>query len=437
MAAAWLACGLVCGLGAGTPREVRFLSFAEVQEVLTAFHRTEDAPAWNAWVGAQDRDVRARIDRGVEDSISNLILYGTSFTALARVESAESAATPAGELIAPARARVHAAAAALAHPGGNERLRFAHDFLSRRGVQPAEMEGLLASNLARFALEQRAYQEKLKLAGEAGDQGETRFVRATLFDQRGLSVDTSLLPNFALEDTLRAMLRKGALTPGLIRSIAVIGPGLDFTDKRDGYDFYPLQTIQPFAVMEAVARLGLGRLEDLRLVTLDLNPAVNAHLAGMAKRARAGSPYVVQLPRAVAADWTPQSIAYWEHFGELIGSPAPSVAAPKGLSVRAVAVRPQYASRIEPLDLNVVAQVLDGGGFDLVVATNILVYYDRFQQALAMSSIARMMHSGGIFLSNTLLPAQKPSDLEYLGRRSITYSTSGSYGDDIVVYRRR
>jgi chemotaxis methyl-accepting protein methylase len=80
---------------------------------------------------------------------------------------------------------------------------------------------------------------------------------------------------------------------------------------------------------------------------------------------------------------------------------------------------------------------LDGEAFDLVVATNILVYYDRFQQALAMTSIARMMRPGGVFLSNTVLPAQRPSALEYLGRRSVTYSASGGYGDDIVAYRRK
>jgi hypothetical protein len=233
------------------------------------------------------------------------------------------------------------------------------------------------------------------------------------------------------------MLRKGALTGGQIRNIAVIGPGLDFADKRDGYDFYPVQTIQPFAILEAVVRLGLDDPAGLRLVSFDLNPAVNAHLRRIAERARTGTPYIIHLPRDTAADWTPQAVAYWEHFGELIGSPAASTTAPKGLSVRAVAVKPKYASWIESRDLNVVAQVADGEEFDLVVATNILVYYDRFQQALAMASIARMMNSGGVFLSNTVLPAQRPQALEYLGRRSVTYSASGSYGDDVVAYRRR
>jgi hypothetical protein len=422
-------------LAAATPQTVRFLRFPEVKDTLSAFGRTQDA--WDAWVKNEDREVRARIDRGIEDSISNLVLYGTSFTKLPRLNSPETAVNVAGELVDPARARVRAAAAALAQPSANERLQFARDFLLRRGFKAAELSGVLESNLTRFAVEQREYQEKLRAAHAQGDPGAELFVRATLFDTRGLSVDTSLLPNYALEDTLRAMMRKGALAPGTIRSIAVIGPGLDFTDKRDGYDFYPLQTIQPFAVLEAVQRLDLGLPDGLRLTTLDLNPAVNAHVERAAKRARAGTPYVIQLPRDLSADWTPQALAYWEHFGDVIGSAVPPVAAPKGITVRAIAVRPQYASLIEAVDLDVVAQVLDSKKFDLVVATNILVYYDRFQQALAMASIAAMMNPGGVFASNTVLPAQRPAALEYLGRRSVSYSISGKYGDDVVVYRRK
>jgi hypothetical protein len=428
---------VACAIAAAAASDSRFLSFDEVREILTAFGRTEDAAAWDVWVRTQDREVRERIERGLEDSISNLILYGTSFTSLPRLEAPEAAVTSAGELVELARVRARVATEALVRPGANERLRFARESLARSGVQRKDMEAFLEANLIRFALEQRGYQEKLRSAAAAGDPNETLFVRSTLFDQRGLSADTSLLPNFALEDTLRAMLRKGALETGHIRNIAVLGPGLDFADKRDGYDFYPVQTIQPFAVLEAVIRLGLADPAGARLVTFDLNPAVNAHLRQMAERARSGTPYVVHLPRDRAADWTPQAIAYWEHFGEVIGSPSAAVAAPKGLSVRAVAVAPKYASRIETRDLNVVAQVADGEQFDLVVATNILVYYDRFQQALAMTGIARMMRSGGVFLSNTVLPAQRPAALEYLGRRSVTYSASGSYGDDVVAYRRK
>lgn len=426
----WLGCAIAAAAASGP----RFLGFDDVEEILAAFNRTEDSAAWDRWIRAEDREVRGRIERGVEDSISNLVLYGTSFTKLARLESPEAALAGNGELIEPARSRVHEAAAALLHPGSNERLKFAREYLARRGVPPAEFEAVLGGNLKRFAAEQRAYQAKLRAAGDAH---ETLFVRATLFERRGLSVDTSLLPNYALEDTLCVMLKKGAIQDGHIRNIAVIGPGLDFADKREGYDFYPLQTIQPFAVMEAALRLGLAAAGGVRVVTFDLNAAVNAHLGQMAERARVGRAYVVQLPRDEEADWTPGAIAYWEHFGDLIGSPVTAAAAPSGLRVRAVAIKPAYASRIEPRDLNITAQVADGEEFDLVVATNILVYYDRFQQALAMTAIARMMRTGGVFLSNTVLPAQHPAALEYLGRRSVAYSASGGYGDDVVVYRRK
>ena len=49
-----------------------------------------------------------------------------------------------------------------------------------------------------------------------------------------------------------------ALAAGSVRRVALIGPGLDFTDKAEGYDFYPPQTIQPFALLDSLVRLGLG-----------------------------------------------------------------------------------------------------------------------------------------------------------------------------------
>src|SRR6516225_8518681 len=341
---------------------VRYLRFDEVRETLL-LHADSGLPgseikgseAWDAWIRARDAEVRGRIEGGIEDSISNLILYGTSFTSLPRVESVEFAATETGELRPATVARIHALALALASGAKDERVRFVRDFLARKGIGKNSEESYFTENLRRFIAEQAAYQQKLQdAAKKEGEPSAVYLARGTLFETRGLSVDTSLLPNFALEETLGAMIRKSALTTGSMRRIAVIGPGLDFTDKRDGYDFYPLQTIQPFAVLEAVLRLDLGRPNTLRLTTLDLNPAVNAHLDRAVKRARAGTPYVIQLPRDLSADWTPQAVSYWEHFGELIGSAAPAAHAPKGLVVRAIAVHPKYASLIEPLDLDVV-----------------------------------------------------------------------------------
>jgi len=429
---------------------VRFLRFEDAAETLKLFAdaglstiEVKDAEEWNDWVRKRDADVRARVDQGVEDSISNLILYGASYTSLPRIENAESAASEAGELTAAARARVHALEAALPNGAHNERLRFVSEFLARKGIARPSAEAKLQENLRRMIAEQRSYQEKLKESEGASDPAAKLLARGTLFQERGLSADTSLLPNYALEDTLKTMLRKGAIQPGSMHRILVIGPGLDFTDKRDGYDFYPVQTIQPIAMLEAVARLGLGKAEEISVVTADLNAGVNAHVVRMAERGRAGQPYTVQLPRLVSAEWSPEAVAYWQKFGEILGSPVKPLPVPASVidvTIRAVAIRPSYAAQMRGYDMNVVTQTMDvseGQGFDLVVATNVLVYYDLFQQALAMGSIAHMMNHGGIFLANHALPAQHAPALEFLGRRTVAYTPSGAYGDDVVVYRRR
>jgi SAM-dependent methyltransferase len=429
---------------------VRYLHFDEVKETLRLNadsgipgSEIEESEAWDAWIRARDAEVRGRIDRGIEDSISNLILYGTSFTSLPRVESVERAASESGELTAAAIARIHALAVALSSADRNERVLFVRDFLERRAIAKNFEEQYFIENLLRFIAEQAAYQKKLHDAAADADPSAVYVARGTLFKARGLSVDTSLLPNFALEETLRAMVRKGVLASGGMRRIAVIGPGLDFTDKRDGYDFYPLQTLQPFAVLESLARLSLGKPEDLQVFCLDLNSAVIAHVHRLAERGRTGKSYMIQLPRDPQANWSPESISYWKNFGEILGSPAKPLPVPAtlgGVVVRAVAIRPQYAAHVQIYDANIIAQTLDfprRQGFDLMIATNVLVYYDRFQQALAMANIARMLNPGGIFLANNVLPAQHPSDLEYLGRRTTAFTPSGVYGDDVVVYRRR
>src|SRR3989441_2535677 len=429
---------------------IRYLRFEEVQETLRLNagsglpgSEIQESAAWNDWIRARDAEVRGRIDRGIEDSISNLILYGTSFTTLPRVDTVEHAASESGKLTSATTARIHALAIALPNAARNERVRIVRDFLARKEIAKGSVELFFTQNLRRFIAEQADYQKKLKDAEKAADPAEVYLARGTLFETRGLSVDTSLLPNFAIEETLRAMVNKGALAPGSMHRIAVIGPGLDFTDKRDGYDFYPLQTLQPFAVLEAVARLGLGKAEDVQVICLDLNSAVITHVTKLAGLGRAGRPYTVQLPRDPQAEWSPPAISYWKSFGEILGSsakPLPVPATLGGVVARAVAIRPQYTAHVQVYDANIVAQTLNlppGQGFDLVVATNVLVYYDRFQQALAIANIARMLNPGGIFLANNVLPAQHTNDLEYIGRRTTAYTPSGAYGDDVVVYRRR
>jgi chemotaxis methyl-accepting protein methylase len=51
--------------------------------------------------------------------------------------------------------------------------------------------------------------------------------------------------------------------------------------------------------------------------------------------------------------------------------------------------------------LNVITERLAGGpGFDLIVVTNVLTYFDDRQLALALANIAAMLRSGGCLLHN-------------------------------------
>ena len=62
------------------------------------------------------------------------------------------------------------------------------------------------------------------------------------------------------------------------------------------------------------------------------------------------------------------------------------------MTVHAVAIQPKDVALIEARDVNAVTQALPGKTFDLVVATNILIYDERFQQTVAMR-----MNPGGVF----------------------------------------
>ena len=69
--------------------------------------------------------------------------------------------------------------------------------------------------------------------------------------------------------------------------------------------------------------------------------------------------------------------------------------------MRAVSVRPTFVSRITVSDLNIVLQrpaLVPMERFDLIIATNIFIYYDVFEQSLAMLNVERMLRPGGVLV---------------------------------------
>lgn len=442
----------------------RFVTYSEVQDVLAvlteilppALRHTGTAPAdaWAAWTVEHDRAIRARLERGDQDTIVNWLLFGTSFTKRPRAfvdvgptkagpDGADlPGASPLGDLIA---GRAADLVQALTMPGSDERRLLARALLGRMGYRVTtaddrtRLQQRLLIEVARVAREQATYAREIEDVRRLADVSEQFAVRSRLFRDRGLSLDTSIRPSFALEVALQRIIAAGLIKPASIRRAAVIGPGLDFTDKAGGYDVYPQQTLQPFAFLDTLMRLGLSdRTAGVRLTTFDISPRVNDHLARARTRARSGTPYVLQLPLDAGTQWTADVKAYWQRLGDRIGV-ATRGTAPQSVTnvdVRTVLVRPAVALEIAPEDLDIVVQRFDGPPFDLVVATNIFVYYDTLDQSLALASVHAMLRPGGLLLSNNALLELPALRMRSAGYVTVPYSDRSDDGDHIVWYQR-
>jgi chemotaxis methyl-accepting protein methylase len=103
-----------------------------------------------------------------------------------------------------------------------------------------------------------------------------------------------------------------------------------------------------------------------------------------------------------------------------------------------VGIHPAVAAGLNPLDLNIVLQRLEvpaAEKFDLIVGTNVFLYYDEFQQALAMANIQRMLRPGGVLLSNNALPELPSSRVRLAGHTTLVYSARKDSGDTIGWYK--
>jgi hypothetical protein len=424
------------------------------------------AALWPDWVTRHDQETRARLMRGDEDTLVNFLVLGTSFTQQPRFtaeEFARLALEPVPSQLSPESSpeailllkRVDDLLRGLANPGNNERLLFLSQLVERHAYRPREalgvrpdlaerdrLKGYVLASVARVLREQESYQEVYEQARQREDHAEDLAVVSTLYRSRGVSLDTSLLPNLALEESLKAMQTRGLLAPGSVRRAAVIGPGLDFTDKAGGYDFYPQQTIQCFALADSLFRLGLARPGKLELTTFDISQRVNDHLQRARRRAQRGQAYVLQLPHDPQAPWNPATAHYWQQFGDQIGTPVAPIRAPAvagSVETRAVQIRSAIASMITPVDLDIVTQHLDvppQEGFDLIIATNVFCYFDSFEQLLALANTQSMLRPGGFLLSNNVLPLLPSIPMRSVDVLSVTYSDRPNDGDVIVWYQR-
>jgi hypothetical protein len=407
---------------------------------LPAELQNADPAHWAAWSQKEDKAIRARLQQGDLDSMVNLLLLGTSFTKQPRIRVENITEASKSGLL---RARVDDLVAGLGNPAGNERLVFLSGLLQSRGIEPGANTGVFVySNL------QRVLQERKEIAERAARSGTPANLldRASLFRDRGVSLDTGILPDFSIDQALRDLKTRGVLREGQVARVAVIGPGLDFIDKSEesGYDYYPQQTVQPFALYDSLVRLGLAKSSGVSLSILDISSRVLDHIRLARERARKNTGYVVQLPRDVSRPWPPELLDYWRSLGDRVGAAVTPIRPPQmfqGLETRAVRIRPDVVLACDPVDIDIVLQRRDlpeARRYDLVVGTNIFVYYDAFEQALALENSGAMLKTGGLLLTNDRLPEVPGGSMRLAGTTVVRYGDrDASVLDAIGWYRKQ
>src|SRR5712692_453219 len=314
--------------------EVRRLALTEAKQVIDRYagalpeslppEAIHDSNAWARYLEQRETELQSRLEQGDLYTLANLLLFGTSYTkepvltpALLQQIAAGAEGTNAvsGGTGNPYEGRLRDLAIGIAYPKSNERLQYMRSLLEKKGFRFATAEDynklgpFLAANLTRMLGENEQLADALERAQEA-DPGTEFRTRSQVFERRGISLDTSIFPNFALEQALKTLKDKGVLRPGAVRRVAIVGPGLDTINKDVGFDYYPEQTLQPFAVADSLLQLGLAKDGELQIITLDISERVNSHLRAARTRARGGAGYPLQLPIRSNVKWTAEALLY-------------------------------------------------------------------------------------------------------------------------------
>jgi len=89
-----------------------------------------------------------------------------------------------------------------------------------------------------------------------------------------------------------------------------------------------------------------------------------------------------------------------------------------------VRIRPDVVLARDPVDIDVVLErrnLPESDRFDLVVATNIFVYCDTFEQALALENAGAMLKTGRLLLTNDRLPEVPGGSMRLAGTTVVRY----------------
>jgi hypothetical protein len=408
-----LTLGMVVGVLGVAPRSVEDairIRFGDLSPTIQSQLAREgmDEGSFGQYVAAVEADTSQRVADGDREHLIYFGLQSGRFTRRSRIEPALSARRFVDRLSPDERKRLLADAAFLPRAGlpPEERARLA-DLLTTLGEEPDDLRLQYFSGVVRSlghrALPEDFYSDYVRVARflyqkefvAPRDAAEV----ARLYQTRPLSSDTQIDAGFGVWIGLGVI---RALDPAFrVRRVLVVGPGLDLAPRTELIDAADLQSYQPLAVADGVLSLGLAVNVDLRVHSVDVNPRVVLAVQGLARdsvRWHVFSGLTETPGRTLSAEYRD----YVKRLGRAIGG---EVKAPSGVASdrhyhHTIAVRAPVSRMLSAESLNVITQRLTNAPFDVIIATNVLSYFDRRQLTLALANLAAMLGPGGYLLHN-------------------------------------
>ncbi|HXW04275.1 MAG TPA: hypothetical protein VD833_03510, partial [Vicinamibacterales bacterium] len=424
---AWRAGVLALVLGSGPPLELRTqhapaarrLAWDDVAPIRPMLEkRGLTAASFAGYVDDLHRTHAARVREGDLDHLVFYMLQSRRFTDVPPLEPALSAKRLVERLDDPAReaflrnpqtataqveppVRLRAAALLDAFAAGSRdaRLHYFRELVASAFPDAASRQTALVREYLRVM--RFVYEKEFVVPRSSGAPDAV----AALYRERGLSTDTAIEAGYLVSIGLGVA---RSLDPGFrVRRALVIGPGLDLAPRMAMLEEGPPESYQPWAIVDELVALRLSTLDGLELVAADINPRVVSHLA----RAREAPPSLLLLTGVAQTGDVRLAADYRDYFAGLgraisaPGSPPGPLDVLNGHLRKTVRVSPAAAQVLRPEALDIVVERLQGPAFDLIVATNILPYFDDTELALALANIAAMLAPGGVFLHNEPRPA--------------------------------
>jgi SAM-dependent methyltransferase len=232
-----------------------------------------------------------------------------------------------------------------------------------------------------------------------------------VYRSRGHSSDTSLAPAYSVWHALAII--AGLEKSALFNRVLLIGPGVDFAARTGFRDAVPPQSYQPLLTAHSMLQHRLSDPGRLAVTCVDVNPRV---LAFALLRNQ------VTLPAETG------NKAFTEWLRDL--GPTLQVEQPVYENMRC-------------RQLNIITERIADETFDIVIATNVLLYFDDVELPLSLANIAAMLRPGGYFVHNELRP-----DVEVIARalklpmiqgRTIDIATGArrALRDAIVIHQKK